>query len=121
MRGWMKIEKSEERVKQKTNIATIADIIVLVAVTLLNPMMFPAKLPPIIPDKVVRYYEPQLSSDSIRNAISLTEKEISQVPVKRNCITICRGNLFDGTSSAHSIFITISVDADWDENINVTF
>ena len=52
---------------------------------------------------------------------SLTEKEISQVPVKRNCITICRGNLFDGTSSAHSIFITISVDADWDENINVTF
>ncbi len=79
MRGWMKIEKSEERVKQKTNIATIADIIVLVAVTLLNPMMFPAKLPPIIPDKVVRYYEPQLSSDSIRNAISLTEKEIDEM------------------------------------------
>ena len=52
---------------------------------------------------------------------SLTEKQISQVPVKRNCITICRGSLFDGTSSSHSVFITISVDTDWDENINVTF
>ena len=52
---------------------------------------------------------------------SLTEKEISQVPVKRNCITICRGSLFDGSSSAQSVFITISVDADWDENINMDF
>ena len=52
---------------------------------------------------------------------SLTEKDISQVPVKRNCITICRGSLFDGTSSSQSVFITISVDTDWDENINVTF
>ena len=49
----------------------------------------------------------------------LTEKEISQVPVKRNCITICRGNLFDGANSDKSVFITISVDTDWDENINV--
>ena len=52
---------------------------------------------------------------------NLTEKQISQVPVKRNCITICRGNLFDGTSSSHSVFITITVETDWDENINVTF
>ena len=52
---------------------------------------------------------------------SLTEKQINQVPVKRNCITICRGNLFDGTSSSHSVFITITVETDWDENINVTF
>ena len=52
---------------------------------------------------------------------NLTEKEISQVPVKRNCVTICRGSLFDGTSSSQSVFITISVDADWDENIDVTF
>ena len=52
---------------------------------------------------------------------SLTEKEISQVPVKRNCITICRGSLFDGNSSSHSVFITISVETDWDENINVSF
>ena len=52
---------------------------------------------------------------------NLTEKGISQVPVKRNCVTICRGSLFDGTSSSQSVFITISVDADWDENIDVTF
>ncbi|MBO6032392.1 MAG: hypothetical protein J6Q22_13200 [Prevotella sp.] len=52
---------------------------------------------------------------------SLTEKEISQVPVKRNCITICRGSLFDDSSSAQSVFITISVDADWDDNINMDF
>ena len=52
---------------------------------------------------------------------SLTEKEISQVPVKRNCITICRGNLFDGNSSSSSVFITISVETEWDESINVTF
>ena len=52
---------------------------------------------------------------------SLTEKEIGQVPVKRNCITICRGSLFDGNSSSHSVFITISVETDWDENINVSF
>lgn len=48
---------------------------------------------------------------------SLTEKEISQVPVRRNCITICRGSLFDGSSSSQSVFITITVDTDWDENI----
>ena len=52
---------------------------------------------------------------------NLTEKEISQVPVKRNCVTICRGSLFDGTSSSQSVFITISVDADWDDDIDVTF
>jgi len=52
---------------------------------------------------------------------SLTEKEITQVPVKRNCITICRGSLFDGTSSSQSVFITITVDTEWDENINVSF
>lgn len=52
---------------------------------------------------------------------SLTEKEISQVPVKRNCITICRGSLFDGTNSSQSVFITITVDTDWDGNIDVTF
>ena len=59
--------------------ATLADIIVLVAVTLLNPMMFPAKLPPAIPDKVIRYYEPHLTTDSIQHAISLTEKEIDEM------------------------------------------
>jgi len=52
---------------------------------------------------------------------SLTDKEIAQVPVKQNCITICRGNLFDGKNSSKSVFVTISVDTDWDENIEVSF
>ena len=52
---------------------------------------------------------------------SLTEKELSQVPVRRNCITISRGCLFDGSSAGHSAFITISVDTDWDDNIDVVF
>ena len=59
--------------RNKKNIATIADIIVLVAITLLNPMMFPQKRPPAIPDKVVTHYEPQLTADSIQKAIALTE------------------------------------------------
>ena len=65
--------------RNKKNIATIADIIVLVAITLLNPMMFPQKRPPAIPDKVVTHYEPQLTADSIQKAIALTEKEIDEM------------------------------------------
>lgn len=65
--------------KSKANIATIADIIVIVAVTLLNPMLFPQKLPPVIPDKVLKQYEPQLTADSVKNAIALTEKEIDEM------------------------------------------
>ena len=65
--------------KRKANIATIADIIVIIAVTLLNPMQFPQMPPPSIPDKVVRYYEPHMTADSIQNAITLTEKEIDEM------------------------------------------
>ncbi len=53
--------------------------------------------------------------------IPLTEKTIDKIPVQRNCITICRGNLFDNQSSQHSVFITVSVDGDWDEDINVSY
>lgn len=63
----------------KNNIATIADIIVIIAVTLLNPMLFPQKLPPAIPDKVIKHYKPQLTPDSIQKAIALTEKEIGEI------------------------------------------
>ena len=42
-------------------------------------MMFPQKQPPAITDKVVVYYVPQLTADSIQNAIKLTEKEISEM------------------------------------------
>ena len=65
--------------RKKGNIATIADIIVIIALTLLNPMLFPQKLPPAIPDKVVKHYTPRLTADSIRNAIALTEKEIDEM------------------------------------------
>ena len=65
--------------KRKANIATIADIIVIIAVTLLNPMQFPQMPPPSIPDKVVRYYKPHMTADSIQNAITLTEKEIDEM------------------------------------------
>ena len=65
--------------RKKKNIATIADIVVLVAVTLLNPLLFTLKLPPAIPDKVVRYYEPVLTADSIEHAIALTEKEMDEM------------------------------------------
>ena len=42
-------------------------------------MMFPQKQPPAITDKVVVYYVPQLTADSIQNAIKLTEKEIGEM------------------------------------------
>ena len=42
-------------------------------------MMFPQKQPPAITDKVVVYYVPQMTADSIQNAIKLTEKEISEM------------------------------------------
>ena len=52
---------------------------------------------------------------------NLAEKTIDDVPVRRNSITICRGNLFDNESSSGSSYITISVDNTWGENINVNF
>ena len=51
----------------------------------------------------------------------LTAKEIPDIPVRRNCVTICRGNLFDNQSSSKSVFITVSVDGDWDDDINLSF
>ena len=68
-----------ERVKKKANIATIADIIVLVVMTLLNPMLFPQTSPPTIPDKLVKLYVPQLTIDSIQHAITQTKKEIDEI------------------------------------------
>lgn len=54
-------------------------------------------------------------------AIPLTEKTIDRIPVKRNSITICRGNLFDNKSSQRPVFITVSVDGEWDEDIHLSF
>lgn len=59
--------------------------------------------------------------DSAGGIVRLTQKTIDRIPVKRNSITICRGKLFDNQSLERSVFITISVDGEWDENINLTF
>ena len=46
---------------------------------------------------------------------------IDEVPVKRNRITICRGNLFDGGNSSASVFISVSVNDSWGENTVINF
>ena len=46
---------------------------------------------------------------------------IDEVPVKRNSITICRGNLFDGGMNSASVFISVSVNDSWGEDIVVNF
>lgn len=53
--------------------------------------------------------------------IALTAKEIPDIPVRRNCVTICRGNLFDNQSSSKSVFITVSIDGEWNDDINLSF
>lgn len=42
---------------------------------------------------------------------------IDEVPVKRNCITICRGNLFDGGDNSASVFVSVTIDDSWGDNI----
>jgi hypothetical protein len=44
---------------------------------------------------------------------------IDEVPVKRNCITICRGNLFDGGTNSASVLISVAIDDTWGEDINI--
>ena len=42
---------------------------------------------------------------------------IDEVPVKRNRITICRGNLFDGGDNSASVFVSVTINDSWGENI----
>lgn len=42
---------------------------------------------------------------------------IDAVPVKRNSITICRGNLFDENDRSASVIVTVKIDDSWDDNI----
>ena len=42
----------------------------------------------------------------------LTEREISDIPIRQNHITICRGNLFNPTEQHQ---ISIDIDTTWDE------
>jgi len=53
--------------------------------------------------------------------IPLTDKTIDRIPVRRNSVTICRGALFDNQSSSKPVFITVSIDGEWDEDINLSF
>lgn len=50
-----------------------------------------------------------------------SEKDIESIPVRRNCITICRGNLFDNESSSHTSYINIAIDDTWGEAIQFSF
>ena len=46
---------------------------------------------------------------------------IDKVPVKRNSITICRGNLFDENYRSASVYITVSINDSWGENLQINF
>ena len=80
------------------------------------------------------YMVPRYDRDTIRNvnvisryndgssADNFSEKTIESIPVRRNCITICRGSLFDGKSSpSGSSSVSIVIDASWNESIEVYF
>ena len=80
------------------------------------------------------YMVPRDDRDTIRNvnvisryndgssAENFSEKTIESIPVRRNCITICRGSLFDGKSSpSGSSSVSIVIDASWNESIEVYF
>ena len=46
---------------------------------------------------------------------------IDEVPVKRNCITVCRGNLFDGSNNSASAIIKVTIDDSWGDNTVINF
>lgn len=47
--------------------------------------------------------------------------EIDRVPLKRNCITVCRGNLFDDSDRSASVLVTVTIDDTWGEDIVISF
>ena len=58
----------------------------------------------------------------LKTKVAVMEKTIESIPVRRNCITICRGSLFDGKSSpSGSSSVSIAIDASWNESIEVYF
>jgi lysozyme len=64
-----------------TNISSsVADILVIVVLILLNPAgPFSPSVPPSIPDKIEIHYRPTLSTDSISSAIALAEQEMEEI------------------------------------------
>lgn len=91
----------------------------------------------LFPSSEDRQYEfyliPRAESDAIDitfNAYYVDENErirdlggckINGVPVKRNTITVCRGNLFDESNKSISAFVTVSIDDSWSNNIQIDF
>ncbi len=56
------------------------------------------------------------------NATPITQKTISKVPVQRNRITICRGNLFDEQAeSTRTVTFTLAVDDAWGEDLLMNY
>ena len=56
-----------------------------------------------------------------QNIYPLGGCNIDEVPVKRNCVTICRGNLFDGSDYSASVIVQVSIDDSWGENTVINF
>jgi len=56
------------------------------------------------------------------NTTPITQKTISKVPVQRNRITICRGNLFDEQAEGtRAVTFTLAVDDAWGDNLQMDY
>jgi hypothetical protein len=55
------------------------------------------------------------------SATPLTEKKISRLPVQRNSVTVCKGNLFDNESSEMLVEIIVRIDDEWGPDIDFPF
>ena len=60
------------------------------------------------PDK---NYLKEVNIVAFRGADRLTSTVIDSIPIRRNCITTCRGNIFDGKVT--KVSFTITVDDEW--------
>lgn len=55
------------------------------------------------------------------SATQFSEIKIDSIPVRRNCITLCRGSLFNGKTSSGGSVITIDINKSWGETLDVKF
>ena len=72
------------------------------------------------------YTIPREDSDNLEVTVSsyqgtdlLSSKVIENIPIRRNCITTCRGNMFDGKVT--KVQFDITIDDQWDDPINYRF
>lgn len=99
-----------------TNVAQTVDLEVSPDDTQFEFYMIPSDLENTLSVEISSY-----GHNASGTVIPLTQKTIDQIPVRRNCVTICRGNLFDNKSSEHTTIITVSIDGEWDEDITLSF